>query len=204
MRQRPHYRRQGRADKEEHRCGLPSGAGYASISGAALINYSGMPRQADGCLGCNLVLGHKHPVSYSFRLRYKDDIQGLSNPAAIAGTIASPWKAVMIGADLNTLLNCDIVHNLCPPPDANLFPKGINTDRVKPGRAVWRYLDGGGSSLEDMEEFSRLAGELGFEYHVIERFWSRWSDEQIKELADYPRQQGGGLWFWKQTDRRAG
>jgi alpha-glucosidase len=178
---------------------LPGGAGYASITEAALMNYSGMALQCDGNRGFNLVLGHKHPISYPYRLRYKDEIERVSRPAAISGTITSPWRVVMIGADLNTLVNCDVVHNLCPPPDPNLFPKGINTNWLKPGRAVWRYLDGGGSSLEDMKEFSRLAGELGFEYHVLEGFWSRWSDDQIKELVDYSRQQGVGLWFWRHS-----
>ena len=180
---------------------LPGGSGYASITEAALVNYSGMALQADGRRGFNLVLGHKHHVSYPFRLRYKNDIERLSKPAAVEGTITTPWRVVMVGPDLNTLVNCDVVHNLCPPPDPNLFPKGLNTDWLKPGRAVWRYLDGGGSSLEEMKEFSRLAGELGFEYHVLEGFWSRWSDEQIKELVDYSRKQGVGLWFWRHSNQ---
>ena len=180
---------------------LPDSGGYASITEAALVNYSGMALQAGGNRQINLVLGHKHHISYPYRLRYKDEIEQVSKPASVSGTITSPWRVVMIGADLNTLVNCDVVHNLCPPPDPNLFPKGINTDWVKPGRAVWRYLDGGGGSLEDMKEFSRLAGQLGFEYHVIEGFWSRWSNEQIKELVDYSRQQGVGLWFWRHSQQ---
>ena len=178
---------------------LPDGAGYASITEAALMNYSGMALQADGRRGFNLVLGHKHPVSYPYRLRYKEDVERVSKPAAVSGTITSPWRVVMIGLDLNTLVNCDVIHNLCPPPDKTLFPKGLDTEWIKPGRAVWRYLDGGGNSLEDMKEFSRLAGQLGFEYHVIEGFWSRWSDDQLKEVVDYSRQQGVGLWLWRHS-----
>jgi alpha-glucosidase len=106
---------------------------------------------------------------------------------------------VLIGADLNTLVNCDVIHNLCPPPNPKLFPQGLNTEWIKPGRAVWKYLDGGSNTFEGIKEFSRLAGELGFEYQVIEGFWSRWSDDQIKELADYSRQRGVGLWFWRHS-----
>jgi alpha-glucosidase len=178
---------------------LPGGAGYASITEAALVNYSGMAFQADGRRGLKTVLGHAQHVSYPFRLRYKDDIERLSKPAAIEGPIVSPWRVVMVGRDLNTLVNSDIVHNLCPPPDPKLFPAGIKTDWIKPGRAVWRYLDGGRNTLDDMKEFSRMAGELGFEYHVIEGFWRRWSDEQIKELVDYSREHGVGLWFWRHS-----
>jgi alpha-glucosidase len=178
---------------------LPDGAGYASITEAALANYSGMALQADGRRGFNVVLGHKHPPSYPFRLRYSNDVERVSTPAGISGTITSPWRVVMIGADLNTLVNSDVVHNLCPPPDPKLFPKGIHTDWIKPGRAVWKYLDGGANTFDEMKEFSRWAGELGFEYHVIEGFWSRWTDEQIKDLVDYSRQRGLGLWFWKHS-----
>jgi alpha-glucosidase len=178
---------------------LPDGAGYASITEAALANYSGMALQADGQRGFNLRLAHKHPAAYPFRLRYSNDVERVSRPAAIAGTITSPWRVVMIGADLNALVNSDLVHNLCPPPDANLFPQGLNTDWIRPGRAVWKYLDGGSNTFNEMKEFSRMAGELGFEYQVIEGFWSRWSDEQIRELVDYSRQRGVGLWFWRHS-----
>jgi alpha-glucosidase len=178
---------------------LPGGAGYAAITEAALVNYSGMALQADGNRGFNLVLGHKHPISYPFRLRYSNDVERMSQLATIVGPITTPWRVVMIGADLNALVNSDLVHNLCAPPDAKLFPQGLNTDWMKPGRAVWKYLDGGPSTFEGMKDFSRMAGELGFEYHVIEGFWSRWSDEQIKELVDYSRQRGVGLFFWKHS-----
>jgi alpha-glucosidase len=178
---------------------LPGNGGYASITEAALVNYSGMALQADGRCGFNVALGHKHHVSYPFRLRYPNDIERLSKPATVEGTITSPWRVVMIGRDLNTLVNSDVVHNLCPAPDPKLFPEGMQTAWIKPGRAVWRYLDGGRNTFEEMKEFSRLAGELGFEYHVIEGFWSRWSDEQIKELVEYSRERGVGLWLWRHS-----
>jgi len=131
---------------------LPDGAGYASITEAALVNYSGMALQADGRRGFNVVLGHKHPASYPFRLRYSNDVERVSAPAGISGTITSPWRVVMIGADLNTLVNSDVVHNLCPPPDRKLFPRGIQTGWIKPGRAVWKYLDGGANTFDEMKD----------------------------------------------------
>ena len=178
---------------------LPGNAGYGSITEAALFNYSGMALQADGKLGFNVVLGHKHPISYPFRLRYSNDIERVSQPAAVTGTITSPWRVIMVAPDLNTLVNCDTVHNLCPPADPKLFPKGMKTDWVKAGRAVWKYLDRGANTFDEMKAFSRMAGELGFEYHVIEGFWSRWPDEQLKELVDYSRERGVGLILWKHS-----
>lgn len=178
---------------------LPNGAGYASITEGALINYSGMGFQADGHRGFKARLGHAHPVSYPFRLRYAGDVERVSKPATITGTITTPWRVIMIGADLNALVNCDIIHNVSPPPDKKLFPQGLNTEWVKPGRAVWKYLDGGESTLEGMKEFSKLAGELGFEYNVVEGFWQRWTESQMRELVDYSKQHKVGIWFWKHS-----
>jgi alpha-glucosidase len=141
-------------------------------------------------------------LNYPYELRYgREEARRLGKPASVSGTITTPWRIVMAGRDLNTLVNSTIVPNLCPPPENKYFPDGIETAWVKPGRAVWRYLDGGDRSFEGMKEFSRLAGQLGFEYHVIEGFWDRWSDEQIKELVEYSRQQGVGLLFWKHSNQ---
>ena len=179
---------------------LPGGSGYAAITEGALANYSGMGLQADVQRVFKVRLGHAEPVSYPFRLRYgADEGKRLANPATITGTITTPWRVVMIGADLNALVNCDIVNNVSEPPDKNLFPQGINTNWIKPGRAVWRYLDGGENTLDGMKEFSRLAGELGFEYNVVEGFWQRWTEDQMRELVQYSRQNNVGVWFWKHS-----
>ena len=42
---------------------LPKGGGYASITEAALRNYSGMALQADGSRGLAIALGHRHPLN---------------------------------------------------------------------------------------------------------------------------------------------
>jgi len=179
---------------------LPGGAGYACITEACLVNYSGMGLQADGDGFFKARLGHAHPVSYPFRLRYgADEGTRLSRPASINGTITTPWRVIMAGPDLNTLVNCDIVSSLCPPPDRALFPDGSNAGWVRPGRAVWKYLDGGDNTLDGMKEFSRLAGQLGFEYNVVEGFWQKWAEDQMRELVEYSQQHNVKVWFWKHS-----
>jgi alpha-glucosidase len=178
---------------------LPGSAGYASITEGALFRYSGMGLQADGKRGFHARLGHGHPPSYPFRLRYKEDIERMAQPAAVTGTITTPWRVVMIGPDLNALVNCDIVHNVAPPPDPKLFPQGLNTEWVKPGRAVWKYLDGGENTFDEMKRFADMASQLGFEYNVIEGFWAKWPEQQLKELIDYSRSKGVGTILWKHS-----
>ncbi len=181
---------------------LPGGSGYGSITEANLVNYSGMALEADGRRGLVTGLGHRQPLNYPYELRYgREEARRLGRPASVSGTITTPWRVVMAARDLNTLVNSTIVPNLCPAADAKYFPDGIKTAWVKPGRAVWRYLDGGDRSFEGMKEFSRMAGQLGYEYHILEGFWSRWSDEQIKEIADYSKRQGVGLLFWRHSNR---
>lgn len=180
---------------------LPGGKGYISITEADLVNYAGMALQTDGKCGFTLRLGHSHPVSYPYRLRYEEeDIERLSNIAEVEGTFSTPWRVIIAGSDLNTIVNSDAIYSLCPPPDKNLFPDGAGADWLKPGRAVWRYLDGGGDqTLKNMKEFSRQASELGFEYNILEGFWARWPDDSVKALVDYSRQLGVGIIVWRHS-----
>jgi alpha-glucosidase len=179
---------------------LPNGAGYASVTEADLVNYSGMALQVTGSREFTLVLAHKQPASHPFVMRYStNDVERLSHPAVIAGTITTPWRVVIIGTNLNALVNSDILPDLCPPADPKIFPQGIKTDWVKPGRAVWKYLDGGDSTLEGTKDFCRMAGELGFQYDVVEGYWGRWTDAEIKDLVAYAKERGVSLLFWKHS-----
>jgi alpha-glucosidase len=179
---------------------LPLDSGYASITEANLVNYSGMALEADGRRGWITGLGHRQPLNWPFELRYgREEAKRLGKPAFFTGTITTPWRVVMLGPDLNTLVNSTILPNLCPPPDPQYLAEGVRTSWIKPGRAVWRYLDGGPEGVDGTKEFSRMAGQLGFEYNIIEGFWSKWTPEQRKEVVGYSGQQGVGVWFWKHS-----
>src|SRR5215471_16416244 len=181
---------------------LPRNAGYAAITEANLVNYSGMALESEGQRRWIIGLGHRQPLNYPFELRYgREEAKRLGKPAAITGTITTPWRVIMIGRDLNTLVNSTILSNLCPPPDPKLFPEGIKTSWIKPGRAVWRYLDGGPGGLDGVKEFSRLAGQLGFEHQVVEGFWSQWTPAERQEAADFSHQHNVELFFWKHRNQ---
>ena len=181
---------------------LPQNGGYASITEANLVNYSGMGLESNGRGGWVIGLGHRQPLNYPFELRYgRDEGKRLGKAAAVTGDITTPWRVVMIGRDLNTLVTSTILPNLCPPPDPTLFPEGIKTAWIKPGRAVWRYVDGGPTGVEGMKAFSRMAGQLGFEHHVIEGVWRKWTIEERRAVVEHSRQQGVGVWFWQHTNQ---
>jgi len=176
---------------------LPSGV-YMAITEADLQRYSGMVLQADGKDGLVVRLASHQPASHPFVLRYSaDDVARLAKPAVVRGTITTPWRVMLIGKDLNTMVNSDIIQNLCPAPDKRIFPEGNQAAWLRPGRAVWKYLDGGGDGTpEVMKHFTDEAAKLGFEYNILEGFWRKWTDEQMKDLVDYSRERHVGIWVW--------
>jgi alpha-glucosidase len=190
---------------------LPGGRGYAAITEAALFDYAGMMLQADGRGGFAERLGHAVPPSYPYTLRYgEENAKRLAVPAPIVGPITTPWRVVLAGRDLNALVTSDAIASLNPPPDPRLFPQGMRTAWLRPGRAVWRYLDGPSIEkrpdetaeqhdrrvYEVIRDFSRLAGELGFEHHVVEGQWRRFSEDQLRDLVAYSRERGVSIWAW--------
>lgn len=179
---------------------LPGTGGYASITESALTGYGGMALQADGHGGYVARLGHAHPVSYPYALRYKaEDVLRLAILATITGPIQTPWRVALVSKDLNGLVNNDIIHNLAPPPDPALFPQGQATAWIRPGRAVWRYVDGGDGSYDGLKGFTDLAAKLGFEHHVVEGVWRQWTPEQLKAFVDYASARHVGIWLWKHS-----
>jgi alpha-glucosidase len=180
---------------------LPGDAGYASITEADLKDYAGMALIANGLNGLTVGLAHEQKASHPYELRYsKEDILRLSKPAVIAGTITTPWRVIIIGKDLNTLVNSDIVTNLCPAPDKRYFPDGLHTSWLRPGRAVWKYLDGGGDGTpETMRRFTDQAAQLGFEHNILEGFWNRWPDSALKNFTDYSKQKQVDIWVWEHS-----
>jgi alpha-glucosidase len=181
---------------------LPGNTGYAVLTEANLVGYAGMALEADGRRGFTIGLGHRQPLNWPFELRYgREEGKRLAQAAAITGTVTTPWRVIMTGSDLHTLVNSTVVSALCPPPDPRYFPDGIKTAWVKPGRSVWRYVDGGDGSFEGLRGFSELAGRLGYEYHILEGLWTRWSDDQVRDMVRYSKERGVSLLFWRHSNQ---
>ncbi len=165
---------------------LPGG-GFAAITEGALIDYSGMTLRATGSTVLEGV--------------FEDDPEGWE----VHGEIRTPWRITMTGPDLNTLVNCDIVHNVCPPPDPYLFPDGIHTDWIKPGRAVWSWENGGRPwvTVRNMKLYNELGQELGVEYNLVDDGWANWKAEGrdhwslMREVVAHAREHHIGVWVWE-------
>ncbi|MBC7912544.1 MAG: glycoside hydrolase family 97 catalytic domain-containing protein [Pyrinomonadaceae bacterium] len=168
---------------------LPGGL-FSAVTEGGLTDFSGMSLRANGANGFNA---------------------RLAGPVKKKGIIETPWRIIEIGKDLNTLVNCDIIASVSPAYDKKLFPKGYDTDWVKPGRSVWSYLtDRRSITLKNMKVFSDLAAELGFEYNLVDEDWGYWKDgtrdhwDLMKELVDYSAKKGVKIWVWKAYPDRKG
>ena len=169
---------------------LPDGT-YAVITEGAVFNYSGMTLKATEE---NILQGI-----------FEDDPNGF----ALDGEIRSPWRITMTGPDLNALVNCDIVHNVCPAPDGKLFPQGAKTEWIKPGRALWHWWsDRGvhfeGVAFEKQKWWADKAAEMGMEYILVDAGWERMFGKDgrdkwatLKELCDYAGKKNVRVWVWK-------
>lgn len=177
---------------------LPKQMGYLALTEGRLVNYPGMALQSDGAGSFVVRPGNEVPADKAL-IYYQGQAKAdaLAKPVALTGPIVTPWRIAMIATTLNSLVNNDIVSDVADAPDPKLFPEGPRTPWVRQGRAVWQYQDDGPRGYEGTKEFSRMAGQLGFQYQVVEGWWMRWSEPQLKELVDYSRQRGVGIWLWK-------
>lgn len=169
---------------------LPDGS-YAAIVEADVMGYSGMTLRPNGA---NMLAGE-----------FEDDPQGWT----MDGQISSPWRATMTGPDLNALVNCDLIHNLCPPPDKERFPKGLATEWIKPGRMLWQWwaYDDPGTHWSKQKWFVDQAVALGCQYYLVDEGWQHTRQEwfgpgedawpRMKELCDYAKTKGIGIWAWQ-------
>ena len=162
---------------------LPGSGGYASISEAAAnVNYSGMTLKS-GSSGSRLITA-----------QFQDNSSGWT----VSGTITSPWRVIMAGADLNGLVQAsNIIPAACPAPDS-----GVNWSFVKPGRAVWSWWKYGNLTDTDArvtleKRYIDQAAQLGFEYTVLDSGFSTTmsSTHQSQVLAE-AQAMNIGPWLW--------
>ncbi|HWD92611.1 MAG TPA: glycoside hydrolase family 97 catalytic domain-containing protein [Verrucomicrobiae bacterium] len=159
---------------------FPGDAGYGMMTEANLISYSDMALQASG--------------ESSFKALFHYDSDGWDHE----GEIISPWRVTILARDLNTLVNSDIIKNLCPPP----APELANADWIKPGRSIWHWLTGGPPKLEEQNSWIDGTKQMGYEYYLVDDGWRRWNGggdnawNAMRDVVDYAKSQGVKIWVW--------
>lgn len=158
---------------------------YATITEGGLTDFGGMALQVAG------------------KNTFKAVVDG---DALLKGTIATPWRVVMVG-DLQALVNNDIISHVSPPLAESI---ALDGEWIKPGKCVWSWLAGYSVSFENMKRFSDWGGELGFGYNLVDEGWTSWQEDGkdywqlVKELVDYSASKGVKVLLWKAYPDRKG
>ncbi len=169
------------------------GGGFAAVTEAQIMGWSGMTLEATG--------------STTLKGSFRDDPNGWD----ITGDIVTPWRVVTVAADLNGLVHAPVVDALCPPPDPALFPQGINTPWIKPGRCLWQWwaFDNAGTHWSKQKDFVDKAAALACEYYLVDEGWEHTRQEwfkpgdpdgawpRMKELCDYAKTKNVRIWVWR-------
>lgn len=111
------------------------------------------------------------------------------------GAFETPWRVAVIGNDLNTIVNSDIVTSVCN--DAADYDYSF----VKPGRLAWSWWSSTGDdpiAFEPQYEYIDFAAENGWEYVCLDYGWVLWDNykDKVKELVDYAAEKNVGIWLW--------
>ncbi len=161
---------------------LPNNSGYALVSEANLVGYSGM----------SLILIEPNTLQVQFPW----DRKGWTH----TGDLETPWRLTIISIDLHGLVNSDLTTNLCPPPSERLS----KADWIRPGRAVWHWWSEGGPNLDKQTQWIDRTANLGFEYYLIDDGWRKWEKDGkdkwtcLKEVIDYANLKNIDILVWVQ------
>jgi alpha-glucosidase len=167
---------------------LADGHGYVGITEADPWKYSGLSFKFSA------------PDTISAQFKYDKEWK-------VQGGSATPWRIVMTGADLNSVMEGrQLVTHLAEPHDPKLFPQGSKTSWIQPGRSAWSWLDPhararGGVTVEHQKRFIDMAAELGFEYNTVDDGWEMWPDkwQTLAGLVEYAKSKNVKLFAWKDT-----
>ena len=151
--------------------------GFVAVTKAATYNYSGMRLRA---------VGDRTLVA-----DFTEGDQGFD----VVGTITTPWRVTLFADNLTDLATSDLINNLNPAPDPKLF---ADTSYIKPGRCVWSWETLGLGSPQTQEEFIDWAGQLGFEYSLVDDGWKEWNNpwKTAESLCRRAASKNVGVWLW--------
>ncbi len=144
---------------------LPGG-GYAMLSEANVVNYSDLA----------LLSGPDN----TFKAFFHNDQQGWVQESG--GPVVSPWRVTLLAADLNVLVNQDVLRSLCPPPLVDFS----HASYIRPGRSIWHWLTGGAPKLEEQHTWVDGAKQMGFEYYLVDDGWKRWVNGENRRGMPWP------------------
>jgi len=198
----PYRRAQAPPYASDYRNGVPIGTAAPDESGWALpmlfhsedewvlITEAGLDRTS---YGVHVERGANGGL-YRVRLPEEDEAEGSAPRAAAIGfPWLSPWRVVIVGQTLATIVESTAVTDLAPAPTTT------DVAWIRPGRASWSGWSDTTSprDYQKLFPFVGLASQLKWEYSLLGRGWPEMGNGgDLNDLLDYAKARYVGLTLW--------
>ena len=131
---------------------------------------------------------------YRVRLPEEDEADGSAPRAAAIGfPWLSPWRVVIVGQTLATIVESTAVTDLAPAPTTT------DVAWIRPGRASWSAWSDSTSprDYQKVFPFVGLASQLRWEYSLLGRGWPEMGNGgDMGDLLEYAKARNVGLTLW--------
>jgi alpha-glucosidase len=143
---------------------------------------------------CGAHLAHNAPGG-EYRIKFPDPKEGLGvGKAEPESTLpwTMPWRVVIVGDEAGRILESDLVLDVAPAS------RLAATNWIKPGRAAWSWWSKSDSPkhAEDLNAFTDLAAEMGWEYALVDANWDQMLTGNIQDVIAHAKAKNVGLLFW--------
>ncbi len=103
-----------------------------------------------------------------------------------------PWRVMIIGKELSTIVESDLVSMLNPPSEI------ADQSWIKPGRASWSWWSDAASprNFASLKKFVDLAVTMGWDYSLVDANWDLMVGGTIEQLITYANSRNIGIWMW--------
>ncbi len=104
----------------------------------------------------------------------------------------SPWRLIVIGDNLGTIVETNLVTDLSSPSKID------DTSWIKPGKSSWSWWSDHDSpqNYNSLKKFIDFSAEWGWEYSLVDANWNIMKGGDIKQLVDYANSKGVGILMW--------
>ena len=141
---------------------------------------------------------HLNPLAkgglYTIRMPEKEEAMEVYAQNPIAHTLpwVTPWRVIIIGSELNTIIASNLVTDLSPASRIK------NTSWIKPGRASWSWLSDANSPQDffKLKNFVDLAVAMNWEYSLVDANWNKMKGGDIQQLVEYAHSKNIGILLW--------
>ena len=190
------------AYESDYRNGIPVGTAapeevgwalpmlFAANDNWILVTEAGLDRTS---FGVHVEQSARDGV-YRVRLPEEAETYGVAPRAAAIGfPWVSPWRVIIVGPTLATIVESTLVTDLAKPATF------ADVSWIKPGRVSWSWWSDMGSprDYQKVFPFVDLAQRMHWEYSLLDLGWPEMSNGgDAGELADYAKARGVGLIAW--------